>query len=166
MATENFFTNVIFAEYILPWILVFTLIFAILEKTNILGEGKRQINAIMAAVIGFLLLGFSASRDIIVNLIPFLVITAVVVFIFLLLIGFVSGNEKGDPLPKAVKIGIGVVVGIALIIALMVITGTWDKTVDFMTDSSIGANVIFIVIAAAAVVAVLWGGKGGKSKDD
>jgi len=165
MAVENIFTNFIFAKLILPWILVFTLVFAILEKTNILGEGKRKINAIVSAVIGLLLLGFPASRDVIVNLIPFLVITAVVIFIFLLLYGFVSGEKKGDPLGKGVKIGIGVVVGLGLIIALMVAVGAWESTLDFFTESSIGANMIFIIVAAAAVVAVLWGGKGGKDKE-
>ena len=54
----NIFTHVVFAEYILPWVLVFVLIFAILEKSNLLGEGKRQVNAIVGAVCGLILFHF------------------------------------------------------------------------------------------------------------
>ena len=69
---ESVFAEPIFMEYVLPFLLVFTLVFAILDKTKLLGEEKRQINAIMSLVIGLILLAFPAPREIIVKLMPFL----------------------------------------------------------------------------------------------
>lgn len=158
MAVENIFTKVIFTDYILPWILVFVLIFAILEKSQLLGEGKRQINAILSAVVGLILLAVPYSRDIINQIVPFMVILAVILFVFLLLYGFVSGQKADkDLLGKGVKIGLGIAIGIAILIAVLVITDYWNDVIDYLGSSNTGANIIFIIIAAAAVVAVLAG---------
>ena len=169
MVNQTIFEHWIFTDYLLPWVLVFVLIFALLEKSNILGEGKKQVNAIVGAVCAFALLAFPFSRDVIIGLIPFLVIAAMIIFIFLLLYGFVSGDKKGDPIGKGVKITIGVGVAIALVVAVLVVTGTWGDVADFFTSSNMGANVIFVIIAVAAVIAVLMGGGksgGGGSKSD
>jgi hypothetical protein len=163
MVVENIFTKGIFADFILPWILIFTLVFAILDKTNVLGQGKKQINAIVAAVIGLLLLAFPTTRDFIVNLIPIMVAMAVILFIFLMLYSFASGDKKGDPLSGGVKIAIGIVIAIVLAITILILTGYWDILLDYSSNSNAGANIIFIIIAAAAVIAVL-SGKGEKSK--
>jgi len=55
---EIVFISPLFLNYILPFVLVWTLIFAILEKTNLLGEGRRQINAIIGLVVGLILIAF------------------------------------------------------------------------------------------------------------
>lgn len=164
MATENWFTHVVFTDYILPWILVFVLVFAILEKSKLLGEGKRQINAIIGLIFAFILLAFPASRDLIVALIPILVIIMVILFVFLFLYSFASGETKGDPLGKKVKVGIGILIALALVIIVLVITGTWDMVWSVLTTSTTGANILFIIIALAAVAAVLFGHKGKKEE--
>lgn len=163
---ENIFTHEIFTDFILPWLLIFTLVFAVLEKSKLLGEGKRQINAIVSLVVATILLAFPGSRDIIVNLIPIFVITLVVLFIFLLLYAFVSGEKKGDPLNKGVKIAIGIGIAIVVAVSVLVVTGTWDSFWSWLSDSNMGANIIFIVIAVGAVVAVLMNKGEKESKDD
>ncbi len=161
----NLFTQTIFTEIILPWILVFVLFFAILEKTGLLGEGKKQINAIISAVIALLLLSFPQARDVVNDLIPLMVIAVVVIFVFLLLYSFVSGEKKGDPLNKATKITFGVIIGIFVITSTLVVTGTWDNLWDYLSSSNAGTNILFILLAAAAVIAVLMG-KGKKGSSD
>ena len=49
----------LFVEVILPFLLVFAVVFAILQKTKILGEGKKQIDAIVSLVIGLIVIAFS-----------------------------------------------------------------------------------------------------------
>ncbi len=39
-------------DFILPFILVFTIVFAVLQKTNILGQGKKNYNVVVALVLG------------------------------------------------------------------------------------------------------------------
>lgn len=157
MAIENIFTKTIFADFILPWLLVFTLVFAILDKTNILGEGKKQINGIVAAVVGLLLLAFPVTRDFIVNLIPIMVAMAVILFVFLMLYSFASGEKKGDPLNNGTKIAIGIGIVIVLAVSVLILTGYWDSFLSYFSESNTGANIIFIIIAVAAIVAVLSG---------
>ncbi len=158
---ETILTSPFFMEIVLPFLLVFTLIFAILDKTQVLGEGKRQINAIIAFVIGLILIAFPGPRNLIVNLMPLLVIMAVVMMIFLMLYSF-AGGDTGE---KWLKITFGVLVGLVLIIALLVFSGVWGHIVNAFKGgygSSIVTNVVFVVIIVAAIIIVLVsGGKGG-----
>ena len=89
---EPIFISPIFIEYILPFVLIFTLVFAILEKTKVLGDGKKQINAIVAAISGLILLGFETFRDVITGIVPYAVVAMIVIFVFLLLYGFLGGK--------------------------------------------------------------------------
>lgn len=166
---KSVFAEPIFMEYILPFLLVFTLVFAVLDKTKLLGEGKRQINAIMSLVIGIILLGFPTSRNIIVKLIPFLAIVLVILFVFMLLYGFVMGKKEGDVLHKGVKIAIGIILGLAVIVAVLWITGAWDviyeKTIKGEFAGKIWINVLLIAIIGGAMAIVLSTG-GGKKKQD
>lgn len=166
MVSENIFTKPLFTDYILPWLLVFVIVFAILEKSKILGEGKRQINAIIGAVCGLLLLAFPASRDVVVKIIPVLVVMAVVIFAFLMLYGFASGETKGDPLGKGVKIAFGIGIFIILAAAVLMITGKWNTFWSFLSGSSTGSSILFVVVGAAAIAAVLFGGGKGDKKND
>tara|TARA_Y100000034_G_scaffold94740_1_gene114874 strand:- start:1494 stop:1997 length:504 start_codon:yes stop_codon:yes gene_type:complete len=148
-----------FTDYILPFVLVFTLIFAILQKTQLLGEGKKQINAILGLIIGVILLAFPFARDIIVKLMPFLAISAVVLFVFMLIYGFMMGKQDGDVLHKGVKIALGIIFALALVTALLFISGYWDPIYDLMfnraTSAQIWINVLLVVVIGGAIAAVL-----------
>src|SRR3989338_2728060 len=140
----SFLISSYFLDYILPFILVFTLIFAILEKTKLLGDEKKQVNAI----IGLILIGTPFARDIVVKLMPFLVIFAVILLVFMLLYGFIEGKKDGDILSKGLKITFGILLGIALIITLLFITGGWDKIFQSSSGSTLLINGIVIVAIA------------------
>ena len=150
----------IFVAYILPFALVFTLIFAILQKTKLLGEDKKQIDAIIGLVIGLMLVAFPYARDIVNNLMPFLAVFAVILLVFMLLYGFVSGKKDGDILGKGWKYAFYAIITIALIIALIVITGYWNAVVNFISNEGTGGqlliNGLIIVVIAGALFAVLW----------
>ncbi len=149
-----------FTEQILPFLLVFTLIFAILDKTKILGE-RRQINAIIAFVIGLLLIAFPYPRDIIVGLMPLLAVMAVVILVFMILYGFAS-TGKEFTMNKYLKIAFGILIGLALTIAVLVLTDSWGTVVEAILGgrgAEIATDIFFILIIIAAIVAVLATGK-------
>jgi hypothetical protein len=160
---ETIFSSPVFIDVILPFLLVFTLVFAILDKTKLLGEGKRQINAIVSLVIGIILIGFPFARDIIVKLVPFLVVSLVILFIFMLLYGFVSGKKEGDVLNKGLKITLGIIVGLAVIVAVLWITGAWDYVYDNLGEyaDEVWVNLLLFAIIGGAIAIVLT--SGGKS---
>ena len=156
---EPFLISSMFTDYILPFILVFTLIFAILQKTQLLGEGKKQINSMIGLVVGLILISFPFARDIVVQLMPFLAVSAVILLVFMLLYGFIMGKKDGDVLHKGVKIALGIILGLGLITVLLFITGYWEPIWDLMFgrvgSSQIWVNVLLIIIIAGAVISVV-----------
>ena len=158
MAAEPFLISSLFTSFILPFVLVFTLIFAILEKTQVLGEGKKQINAIIGLVVGLILISVPFARDIVSNFMPFLAISAVVLFVFMLLYGFIFG-KKEDVLDKGVKIALGIILGLAVISVLIYLSGYGGVIYDFFfnrADSSqIWINVLLIVVIGGAIAAAV-----------
>ena len=161
---EPFFINPFFVGYVLPFVLVFTLIFAVLQKTKLLGDNTKQVDAIIGIVIGLFLIAFPMARDIVVLLMPFLAILLVIIFVFLLLIGFVVAEKEGDVLRNRwLKVVVGGIVVVALIAFLLIITGQLHFITDYLFYSDSGRtillNALLLIIITGAIVAVLVGGK-------
>lgn len=163
----NFLTLPIFKDIILPFLLVFALIFAVLEKSKLLGDDKHQINAIISLVIAGILIGFSNYVTMIQQFMIFLVIALVILFVFMMIYGFAYGTKDGDVFKdqKWIKLGLGGIFFIALVVAIFIITGTWDRVISFFDSGNAGSNIIFIVIIVVAIVATVFGGGGSKDKD-
>jgi hypothetical protein len=159
----NILTLPIFSTIILPFLLVFTLIFAILEKSKLLGDSKSQINAIISFVIAGILISFGNAVNIIVKMTVFMAIALMVLFVFMLIYSFAYGNKTGDPLNPKLKTAIAIISFIAVVIAMLVITGYWGNTYTFLSSSNIGTNVLFILLIIGAISAVLFGGGRGNS---
>lgn len=155
----NFLTLPLFKDIILPFVLVFTLVFAILEKSRLLGEDKHQINAIIGFVIAGILITFSTQVDWIRQFVIFLVISLMILFVFMLIYGFTYSGKEGFKLSEGYQKLIAGIAFVAVVIATLVITGYSDKAVNFFTNDSIGSSVLFIVVIAAAIIAVIFGGK-------
>lgn len=145
-------------QLVLPFLLVFTLIFAILDKTKIFGEDKRQINAILSFVIALIFVSFSFAVGITVNLMGVMAVIAVILLVFIILYSFASGGEfKGE---KWMKIIFGILIGIALIVTVLVSTGYWDNIINLITTgNNLLANIVFIAVIIAAFAVVLTGGR-------
>ena len=159
MATELIFTsNELFSHFILPFLLVFTLVFAVLEKSKLLGDNKNQINAIIGFVTGLIFIAFPYARDIVIKLIPFMAVVLVILFVFMLLYGFMAGKKEGDVLGSKLKNTIGFVIIVSVVIAVLVFTGTWNNIWNYMNSSgnanTIWVNLFFVLIVAAGIWAV------------
>lgn len=81
--------------YLLAFLLVFTLIYAILTKSKILGE-KKNFNIAVALVIGLLVILEPSHTivNILATAIPNISIVIVAVLMFMLLIGLMGGKTK------------------------------------------------------------------------
>ena len=164
MANEIILQHWIFRDFILPFSLVFAIIFAILERTKIFGEDRKQVNSIIAAVIGMIFVGVVYPKIVVENMILFLTVAIVVVFIFLMLYGFIVGDTEGIKFPKGMKIFFGILAGIAVILALvwsMNLRGDLINTLFYQPWSKIfWTNFLFILVIAGAIAIVLGSGKG------
>jgi hypothetical protein len=162
---DTFLQNPIFSQYLLPFLLVFFIVFAILERTKLFGEGKRQLNALTAFVIGLILVGAIFPTHIIQNMILFLTVAIVLIFVILLIWGFIFGDEKEFKLHGTLKWILGIGAGIAFIIAVIFATGFNSNISNFFSNSSLNqailTNGIFIVVIAVALALVLIKPKSG-----
>lgn len=158
----------LFTDIVLPFLLVFVVIFAILQKTEMLGKGKKQIDALVALVMGLLVISFGYATNVITSLIPFLAVAVVVILVFMILYGmtFKAGDFK---LHTGIMAAIGILAALGVIVTLLIATGAWNYVIEnFLSGSdrsNIVANAVFVVLIVAAVIAVLWGGKGSKSEE-
>jgi hypothetical protein len=99
----DFFDKIGLYDVVLPFILVFTIVFAILEKTKVLGteeiSGKqyprKNLNAMVAFVISFLVIASSKLVEIITTVSSQIVILLLFSILFLLLVGSFSKDAEG-----------------------------------------------------------------------
>jgi len=154
--------NIGFLDVLLPFVLIFTIVFAVLQKTKILGEenGKprKNFNVIIALVMG---LGaviphvtnmYPADSDVVViinNALPQVSLLAVAIIMVLLTIGVFGKNmDIGQS-----KVGGWFVLGSILIIAFIFASaaGLFDRAylpswLYFIYDSQFQALVVAIVV--------------------
>jgi len=162
MVEETIFQHWIFTRFALPFLLVFFIVFAVLEKTKLLGDDKKQLNALLAFVVGLVFVGAVYPTEVVGNLILFLTVALVVVFVILLLWGFVFGSfeKKEGFVPKDwMKWILGIAIGIAVVAAVLWATGAEQKVVDLFFNqdwsNTFWINVLFIVAVAVALALVL-----------
>lgn len=155
---ETILQNWIFTKFILPFLLIFFIAFGILEKTKIFGENQKQLNALISFVIGLIFVGAVFPKLVVGNLILFFTVAIVVLFIAMLLWGFVSGQPL-EIKNKALQIVIGIAVVVAVVIALLWALGIEGSTFDFIFRQSWSAdfwtNAAFVVVIVIALVIVM-----------
>jgi len=167
----NFLTLPVFKDIILPFVLIFVLVFAILQKSKLLGDGKTQVDALIGFVVAAILVGFSQAVTYIAKFTVFLSVGLIILFVFLLLYGFAWGTGKGDEgdvlkHSETLKKWIGGIIFVAVIVGALIITNTWGTVYSFFTSEGLGQNILFLVLIIAAVIAVVFSGKGDKKKSD
>jgi hypothetical protein len=164
---ETIFQHFIFQEFILPFLLAFMLVFALLEKTEILGKDKKTINAIVAFVAGIILVTAVFPKSVITNLVLFLTISIIVVFVIMGLWTFIIEGDT-EINTKVLKwfliLGVGLGLLFLIIWTIQVQTGLLDWISERDWGGPLWTNIIFAVVIAVALALVLKdqasGGKG------
>ena len=164
MAGETFLSNWVVSDFILPFILIFALVFALLEKTKLLGE-RHQLNAIVSFVVGLIFVAAIFPKQVVGNLVLFLTVSLIVVFVGLLIWGFLSGGEiKVEGGAKKLA---AVVLILALIIAVLWAVGLKVEFLNQVTNflfysswsSTFWLNAIFIGVISIALALILKNSK-------
>jgi len=163
----NILQSEVMTQFIYPFLLIFFLVFAILEKTKMLGGDKKQIHAFISLVISLIFVSAVFPKIIVSNLMLFLVLGLVIIFVGLLMWGFISGREANDQLIGAKTLKwFGAFLILAIIIAVIWasgIGGGFQKIFDFAFNSpdssKFWTNFLIIAFVIGAIVAVLVKGK-------
>ena len=162
--------NPVFTKFLFPFVLIFFIVFAILKKTKVLGEGT-QVNAVISFVIGLIFVGAIFPKEVVENLILFMSIAIVSIFVVLLIWGFATGTEGPKFNHKFLQVGLGILAVFGVVMVILWVAGYddnfWNFISGFFTESwseTFWTNVIFILVIAAALAVVLKypGGSGGE----
>jgi hypothetical protein len=154
---DTFLNYSIISDFLLPFLLVFFITFAILERTKLFGADKKQINALTAFVIGLIFVTAIYPKLVVSNLILFLTVTLVAVFVILLIWGFIFGETK-TKLEKGLMMGLGIIATIVFIGAVIWATGLYNNLGSYFsggTGSTIITNAVFLIVIGIALALVL-----------
>ena len=94
----NFLRDFGFFDVVLPFLLVFTIVFAILEKTMILGsqenKPKKNLNSIVAFSIAFFVIAATNVVSVLQQSLPQITLVLIVIICLMLLVGSFMGSEE------------------------------------------------------------------------
>ena len=156
----------------MPFLLVFTIVFALLERTKVFGvediEGKKytkkNLNSVAAFVIGFLVVASSQLVEIITKVSSNFVVLLFLVVLFLLLVGsFYQEKPEGVFLEGGWKTAFMVIVLVVLVVIFLDAIPSdegndslLDDTLDFLDGSDrgefVGSVILLILILSIVMV--------------
>ncbi len=152
------FSTVPFLQEALLFVLAFVVVFAILQKSKILGDDVSKINSLVALAMAFIFVGFSSATEVVSKMIPWVAVALSAILMFLLLWGFVGG-EIGS-LPSGIKntlIGLSVIFMVGLILWA---TGWWADLRSMVSfDNSFLYTILVFVAVIGSVVYVIVSSK-------
>ncbi len=180
----EFFRQLGVYDVVLPFILTFTIMFAILERTQIFGtEGKvkdraitkKNLNAMVSFVIAFMVVASSKIVEAITKISSEIIVLLLLIVFFLMLVGTFRTYkeiEEGKLIPedKAWRYTFMFIIALAIIFifldAIVAEDGRtwleifWDWLAQFYTNAAVAAIVLIIVI----IIFMLWITKESKSE--
>lgn len=170
----GFFRELGVYDVLLPFILVFTIMFAILERTRIFGTEKfkaeeytkKNLNAMTSFVVAFLVVASSKLVETITKVSSEIIVLLMVVVFFLMLVGtFYSKadiEKTGVTLEGVWKTSFMIVIAISIVFifldAITLANGNtwlevfWGFISQFYTNTAVAA----IVLIIAVVIFMYW----------
>lgn len=160
---SNILQASLFTDFLYPFLLMFFIMYALLQKSKLLGENQPQINAFVSLVVSLIFVSVVFPVIVVNNLILFMTVGVAVIFVGFILWGFINGGST--KLNDKVLKFLGVLVFIALVIAIFWATGTFPEVWSFIerfynwafTSGTEGfwTNFLIVVLVVAAVASVL-----------
>ena len=181
--TIEFFMRLGVYDVVLPFLLVFTIVFAILEKTKVLGteeiDGKKytkkNLNAMTAFVISFMTVASSKLVEIITKVSSQIVILLLLSVFFLLLVGSFFKEGEGIFLQKGWNVTFMIIMFIGIILIFLSAIETEDgsswleygiKLMGKNLDNEAVASIILLAMIIGIIIYITKGASSPKSKQE
>ncbi|MEK6848534.1 MAG: hypothetical protein AABX65_02795, partial [Nanoarchaeota archaeon] len=113
-------------------------------------------------VIGLITISFSSAVSFIVKLMPILAVIAVILLVFYVLFGFAVNSDEATMYHKGLKIAFGILIGLALIISILMISGGAEYVVTLLKGDISGkilSNALFVIVIIAAIAVAITSSK-------
>lgn len=156
--------NAFFTNIILPFVLVFTVVFAVLQKVKVLSDAK-DVNAVVSMIFALTVVGVPAAVGVISNIIPVIAVFTIILFVWFMITGFATASGVNTSWPEGLKKLFQVILGLVLLSTIAWATGLFDYiTVDKAVAAQY-AQFAILIGAIIAVIAVVVGGAADGKKD-
>ncbi len=162
---SNILQASLFTSFLYPFLLMFFIMYALLQKSKILGDNQPQINAFVSLIVSLIFVSVIYPVIVVNNLILFMTVGVVVIFVGFVLWGFIN-NGSITINSKLLKF-FGVLVIISLVVALFWATGAFPPLWTFIENvynwafasgtEGFWTNFLIVVLVLAAVFAAIKG---------
>jgi hypothetical protein len=173
----EFFVRLGIYDVILPFLLVFTIVFAIFEKTRVFGTEKingqeytrKNLNSMAAFVIAFLVVASTRLVAIINEAMANMVLLLLLSVCFLILIGsFMKETKEGVFLEGNLKIIFTIIMFVGIILIFLNALGwleiIWDYLLGHWDNNAVAS--IVMVLFVAGIVFFITKSPGEKKKSE
>ena len=177
----DFFREFGLFDIILPFLLVFTLVFAILEKTKIFGteeDGKtprKNLNAMVGFVIGLLVVATARVVSIINKALPNIVLLLVIAVSFLILLGVFVKSGELDFSQKHKKLYLFLLLlifsGVVLIFLAAMDLESGQSVLDYIIEfiltqwsGAVFGSIVILIVVILAIWFIVGGGEKSQSE--
>lgn len=143
-------------KYVLPFLLVFALVFGILTKSAILGDNKA-VHAIIAAALGLMSLVGDYFPNFLEKFAPNVAVAISVLLAAIILLGLFLGPAKDNKIHWVMYVLFGI--GALAFIFVMSDTFSGYSGVGYNVWDNYGPAVITLVILGGIIAAIIAGGK-------
>lgn len=155
-------------DVVLPFLLVFTLVFAFLEKTKILGlevvkvgdkthtYTRKNLNSMVAFVMAFFVIASTQLVMLISEILANVVLIIIIIFCFMLTVGAMHKGDKEFELDSKTRKVFYWITGIGLFLILFNALGWLDKIYTFLVANWNNAHVATILMILVFVGFMLW----------
>lgn len=158
-----------FFDIILPFLLVFTIVFAVINKTQILG-GKRNIDVIIGFVIALLAVRSEFFVELMKSFLPNVAMFMIVILMFLMMFGIFAGEKKDW---TRVPLVLGALISFVFILFALLFDYTdryvsfpdWLRDLFYGMDDSTKGIILFLGITVIIIWLLVGKKTGGGFKD-
>ena len=171
----DFFATIGVFDVVLPFLLIFTVVFALLERTKVFGiekiEGKeytkKNLNSAAAFVIAFLVVASSELVEVITAVSSQFVVLLFLIVLFLLLVGsFFQEKQEGVFLEGGWRTTFMLIVFVGLVFIFLDALNLTEKVFGFLKGTDKGeivGSVLLLIVIVMFVAYVTQEKKGGHS---
>ena len=146
-----------FFDYVLPFLIIFALVFGILSRIKLFGDNK-SISAVIALSVGLMALQFGLVSSFFAELFPRFGIGLSIILVLLILTGLFT--DPDEDWSRYALLGVGLIIAVVILIQSSGITGFYS---GFWWQNN-WPGILTMLILGVLVIAVIAGSKSSSSK--
>ncbi len=143
-----------FFEVALPFLLVFTIFYAMLSKINLFGNDKQSNNVVVSVIFAFLFVRATDLVAIMNEFLPQVSFMTIAIITFMLLIGMLGAKTEF----KGFGLGLGfLIAAVAVIFSLGTTTGLLQNIPDWIQLTQYDRNILIFIVLVGVFIAYVTG---------